>query len=281
MSSFKPKQQQRNTNGPRVFEKYPTPEGGNQTARISLIVDLGDQEREDFVDQNTKETRPQAPVQQVAIFADLVEQEVDYGGEIGVQQYRLMLNKNFMGDILGVNFSAVPPRDGEGNMIKDKKWTFHPANLLTKLAKATGKTEIIDPESDFNMDIGLLLGQALMVEVEVVEKVSDKKDDKGEPIVFTNVRPKGYGQIPKIKGKLVDVDPLKQEPIIVTFDNATEETVKYLRPGIIAKIKKALNYQGSQIQAVLEGLGDTGGATPPRPEPEESNDDGLDNDDPF
>ena len=68
-----------------------------QAARISLIVDIGTQERPDFEEKdkqgNVIEVKPQKPAQQVVVFADLVDQVVDYGGDIGEKQYRLMLNK--------------------------------------------------------------------------------------------------------------------------------------------------------------------------------------------
>ena len=58
--SYKP-QAQSNTSGERkpsgiapngVAYKYPVPEGGSQAARISLIVDIGTQERPDFEEKD-------------------------------------------------------------------------------------------------------------------------------------------------------------------------------------------------------------------------------------
>lgn len=86
--------------GKRDFDSnfnMPEPKAGSRPARISLIVDLGIQERPDFEDSKTKETRPQSPCQQLAIFADLPNDVVDYGGNIGKQPYRLCLNKTFAG----------------------------------------------------------------------------------------------------------------------------------------------------------------------------------------
>src|SRR5690554_2240331 len=131
------------SNGQRRSEKFPVPEGGSQMARISLIVDLGIQNREEIVDPNTGESKPQKPQHQIAIFADLVDQVVDYGGEIGKKQYRLTLNKSFKGEVAGINFAAVPPRNADGKIIEGKMWTFAPASILTKLAKATGQTQIL------------------------------------------------------------------------------------------------------------------------------------------
>lgn len=239
----------RSNNEPKY--NFPIPSDGNQDARISLIVDLGEQEREDGENEDGT-TYTRKPCQQVAIFADLVDEVVDYGGDIGEAQYRLMLNKNFKGDVQGINFTAVPPKDAQGNTIKGKIWSFHPANLLSKLAKATGKEVILGGNYEDNMNLELLLGQPLMINVEVKQTDSDKKDDDGNPIVYTNVRAAGYSPIPKKKGVQLDVEELRVEPKCITFDNATVEDVKVLRYAIRKKIKLANNYTGSQMQKAIE-----------------------------
>ena len=144
--AFKP----RNSNTPRSNNSgentglFPVPKAGSRKARVSLIVDLGEQNRPDFEDEKTGTTKPQKPCQQVAVFADLVNDTVDYGGTIGKQHYRLLLNKTFAGEITGINFMFVPPKDAKGKIIEGKPWQLHPANILTKLAKATGNTDIIE-----------------------------------------------------------------------------------------------------------------------------------------
>lgn len=249
--AFKPK-----SNGTkRDFDsniKYPTPESGNSEARISMIIDLGTQEREDFEDPVTKEVKPQKPCQQVVVFADLVEQVVDYGGDIGEAQYRLCLNKNFKGVVEGINFTAVPPRDAKGDIIKDKLYSFHPANMLTKIAKATGHTEILGVSQEHNMDIERLLGEPLMIDVSVKETDSGKTDDKGEPIIYKNVNVGTLSTVPK--KNLANFGKLQAEPLLITFDNATPEAVKFIRKNLIEKIKLAQNYAGSNMQKAIEAL---------------------------
>lgn len=251
--AFKP--QGSNSSTPRTSNEpkynFPIPSDGNQDARISLIVDLGEQNREDGENEDGT-TYSRKPCQQVAIFADLVDEVVDYGGDIGEAQYRLMLNKSFKGDIQGINFTAVPPKDAQGNTIKGKIWSFHPANLLSKLAKATGNEVILGGNYEDNMNIEKLLGAPLMINVEVKQTESDKKDDNGNPIVYTNVRAAGYSPIPKKKGVQLEVSELTAEPKCITFDNATAEDVKVLRYAIRKKIKQALNYQGSNMQKAIE-----------------------------
>ena len=255
---FKPKNANSSGNGKREFDpsfKMPEPKAGSRPARISMIVDLGTQERPDFEDPKTKEIKTQAPAQQVIVYADLVNDVVDYGGSIGMQQYRLCLNKTFGGETQGVNFTAVPPRDAEGNMISGKPWGFHPMNLLTKLSKAVQKPEVIE-----SMDIEELLGEAFMAQVEVRKTESkDKKDDEGNPVVYTNVNFKSAAEIPMIPDDdgneaPMRVKPLAVEPMIISFDDAKPGQIKYLRKSVINMIKLAKNYSGSKMQEAVESF---------------------------
>lgn len=227
--------------------KYPEPKAGSRAARVSLIVDLGIQEREDFEDPKTGETKPQKPCQQVAVFADLTHDVVDYGGDIGMQPYRLLLNKTFMGNLEGVNFTAVPPRDAKGNMIDGKKWGFHPANLLTKVAKAVGKPEVIE-----SMDIEQLLDMPFMAQVEVKKTESNKEDADGNKIVYTNINYKGAAEVPEVDDVPIKVKPLAIEAKCITFDNAEAEDIKFIRWALLNKIKTATNYVGSKMQKAVE-----------------------------
>lgn len=277
--SYKP-QAQANSTGERkntgtapngVAYKYPVPEGGSQAARISLIVDIGTQERPDFEEKdkagNVIEVKPQKPSQQLIIFADLVDQVVDYGGDIGEKQYRLMLNKNFKGDIAGVNFGAVPPRDADGNLIEGKIWTFHPANLLTKLAKATGNEHILGVDEATNMDIGALLGAGFYADVEVKSVDSGKKKEDGTPIIYNNVNFKGAAKLPMVKGKQLEIDALQVEPMILNHDNVTEETLVFIRGKVVEMMKLAKEYDGSNLQKLLSKGGSAAKTEPVKAEP--------------
>lgn len=229
---------------------FPVPKAGSRKARISLIVDLGEQNREDFEDEKTGEKRPQKPCQQIAVFADLVADTVDYGGEIGKQHYRLLLNKSFAGDIQGINFTSVPPKDAKGNIIPNKSWGFHPANLLSKLAKAIGKPEVIE-----SMDVEQLLGEPFMAQVEVNEKDSGKVNKDGEPIIYRNVNYKGCAEVPlDDDDNPLPMPELKQPPRCITFDNATVDDIKFLRKKLIEMIKLANDYSGSQMEKAIKAF---------------------------
>lgn len=229
---------------------FPVPKAGSRKARVSLIVDLGEQNREDFEDEKTGEKRPQKPCQQIAVFADLVADTVDYGGEIGKQHYRLLLNKSFAGDIQGINFTSVPPKDAKGAIIPNKPWSWHPANLLSKLAKAVGKPELI-----VDQDVEQLLGLPFMAQVEVNEKDSGKVDKDGEPIIYRNVNYKGCAEVPlDDDDNPLPVPELKQPPRCITFDNAAVDDIKFLRKKLIDMIKLANDYAGSNMEKAIKAF---------------------------
>lgn len=249
--AFKPKEQPRSGNsGPVVQREYPTPKAGSRPARISLIVDMGIQEREDFEDPKTKEKRPQEPCQQVAVFADLTRDRVNYGEGIGEQYYRIPINDVFKGEVRGINFITVPQKDGDGNILKDAdgKWlptVLHPNSKLTRLAKAIEKPEIV-----FSHDIDQLLNGAFMATVEVkVTESKDKVDEKtGQPIIYKNVNFKGQAPVPEG----YEIPELETPAMSIQFDTATKDQIKYIRAGLLKQIKLAKNYAGSKMQKAIE-----------------------------
>ena len=249
---FRPK----NSNTPRPSNSgentglFPVPKAGSRKARVSLIVDLGEQNRPDFEDEKAGETRPQKPCQQVAVFADLVNDTVDYGGTIGKQHYRLLLNKTFAGEITGINFMFVPPKDAKGKIIEGKSWSLHPANLMTKLAKAVNKPEIIE-----SGDIEQLLNAPFMAQVEVKEKDSGKTNDAGEPIIYRNVNYKGCSEVPlDDDDQPMQVAGLNTEAKCITFQNAKVEDIKFIRKKLIDMIKLANDYAGSNMEKAIQAF---------------------------
>jgi hypothetical protein len=249
--------------------------GGNRPARISLIVDLGTQKRDNFVEEYsptlakhikalegdgflTEEDGkqfiniPQTDQPQIAVFADLVHDVVDFGGDLGKQPYRLSLNGSDFGNMRGIGFSGCYSFDKNGQILKDKGFTFHSMSPLTKLAKATKQEQIISGSGKDNMDVEQLLGKACMVQVQKSEPSEDK--------CYLNY--KGCSEVPMVASDPSDPDseevpmtikPLQSEALIITFDNVTEDSKKWLRGDLIKKIKEAVNYQGSNMQKVLEG----------------------------
>lgn len=247
--------------------KFPVPKAGNRPARVSVIVDLGNQNRKDYIDPQTQEAKPQAPADQIAIFLDLTSDVLDYG-TLGHQPYRLMLNKSFAGEIDGINFGIGPVRDANGNEIKGRPWNYHPMSIITKLAKAA-KIENILNGSD--LDLEQLLNKPLMAQIEV-KKTEDKKGtidpNTGKVRVYENVNFRGVSEVPEMPdGSPFPVPPCAMEPRVISFDTATAEDVKFIRRDVLKKIKTANNYAGSQMQRAIEeyeaGLGQQ--AAPAKP----------------
>lgn len=256
--AFKPRGQREGSgSSDNVQRFYPVPKKGPRRARVSLIVDLGVQEREDF-DIGKPTQKPQKPAPMVAIFADLVNDVVDYGGEIGMAQYRLLMNGTFKGVLKGIPFQPTPPKDGDGNTIKGKQWGLHDNSLITKLAKAVNK-----PEVQYDMDLEALLDEQFMADVDVNEVASGKEDADGNEIIYKNVNFKSSAKVaPVIKededGNEVEEVPtfakLKTPALCVTFENATVETVSVIRANIIKQIKLAQDYPGSNMQKAIEAM---------------------------
>jgi hypothetical protein len=252
--------------------------GGSRPARISLIIDLGVQQRDPFTEayvesspkhikalaeqgaiilDNGEISIPQKDQPQIAVFADLTSDVVDYGGDLGRQPYRLSLNGSDFGAMRGMGFSGSYAFDKNGQIQKDKGFTFHTMSPLTKLAKATKQTQIISGSGVDNMDVAQLLDKPFMAQVDKTEKT---KDD-GTEAIYLNF--KGCSEVPMVPSDASDPDseevmmmikPLLAPPTVITFDNVTEDVRKWIRGDVAKKIKLAVNYSGSKMQAVLEGV---------------------------
>lgn len=293
--AFKPKRQNSGkSNSNFEYRELPVPKDGTRAARVSLIIDLGIQEREDFENPDGSKKK-QEPCQQVAIFADLVNDKVDYGGDIGEQQYRLCLNKTFAGKMQGINFQCIPPKDGDGKTLKPDPtknlfYQLPPASLITKLCKAVGRPEVAidNRKNPASLDLEQLLNLPFMADVQV--KITEKEMDDGTKRVYKNVNYRGASAIPMIPvldedgeptgdEKLMKVKALDATPRCIQFETATKDDVQFIRYGIRQMIKLAKDYPGSAMQKAIEAWEaenvkqDDGEATPepkaetPKPTP--------------
>lgn len=245
-------------------KEFPKIKGGEEgvwalPARISLIVDLGQQERENFEEEykgdskqeealkreknpailverdgKTYFSNPQTPVRQVAIFADLMTEKVDFGEKIGEKPYRIMLNKSFQGNISGTALTVMKSRDKDGKTIEDSPKTFHVRSLLSKLGKACGVNFVKNGN-----DIRALASQAFAATVE------NKKAKSGDA-VYTNFRDAS----PLMEG--VVVPEMETECQLITFEDATKEQIQFLWSNVIKTIKKSGDYAGSQIEKAIQ-----------------------------
>ena len=311
--SFQPKRNNGSGDGSGKNDfLYPGPNstdagGANHVCRVSLIVDMGIQERENYVEAYNSAKKehvealatrgahlttpeygddagvecisiPQKPKQAVAVFVDLVDDGVvNYGGNIGEAQYRYMLNREFKNVVSPITFDAVPPKG------KSKLWTFHGGSVLTKLAKATKNTQIISDGKD-NMDISQLLNQSCLIDLEVSKT---PKTDGGH---FTNVK---HAALSKLRDG-EEIAELGEPALLVSFAAATKDEVKFIRKCVRDKIVLAKDFVGSQMEAAFVEAGyceagekpESNSAPAPEPEPQEApqeptGDDDFDSDVPF
>lgn len=232
----------------RSAREFPTPEEGSQLGVVNLIVDLGKQELEDFEDPNTGEKRPQKPARQFGVFIDLPESIVDYGGSVGEKPFRLRTVKSFKGNIKGWKFTkCYPMKDNQVDF--DAMPTFHANNPFRKLAIATGQEQIFR-DKEHNMDISQLLGKTCMVDVKVTPW--EKGDKSGVDVKFGGASKAKSNYIEKMFPEGI---PDCGEPMLITFDNATADNVKFIHKDLREFIKGALNYEGSMIQKAFVEAG--------------------------
>ena len=209
-------------------------------SQVETMLKKSDFEKVKITEQGDKfivnaQVRQPKDRQEIAVFADLVGNIVDYGDEIGKKPFRVMLNKSWKGEIRGLGLTVVPPQSGN-------VWTFAASSMLTELAKVTRQNTITDGsvKNDLN-NIGLILGKSLMVDIAKVED-GDK--------VYVNV--KGISSVPSALAKMIDYSLVN--PVGISFDDVTVESLKAagIRGNIIKKIKQANNYQGSKMQKAIE-----------------------------
>lgn len=179
--------------------------------------------------------------QEVAITADLVDVEVDYGNDIGVKPYRMLLNSVWEKQVKGF---ALNPRK-----------PFSPNSFMAKLAFATKQKAILEEGTDMN-DVGKLLGQPFIMDVSK-DGSFIKRQGVSAP------RPKDVISPLSIEGYPNGVG--------ITFANATVELLEAAQPrkAIIDRIKAASNYEGSAMKAAVEAYEAGKGYTSTSASPEE------------
>lgn len=179
--------------------------------------------------------------QELAIMADLTELEVDYGGDIGIKPYRVLLNKFFKGNINGFQLKKSPPEKDGG------VWTVKSNTKLAEIATATGLKSLLQVDLE-EADWAELLGQAMNVSL---TKSGDKEQyvNVGKCVALKKKKNRKTGEM-----EVEEVEELAEEPLLITFDDVTVDILKkaHLRYDIIQKIKSASDYKGSQMQEALE-----------------------------
>lgn len=228
-------------------------EEGLTTAYIVGFIDNGTQER-DPIKRDDGTYKDQRPAQQIFGYYEFPDVIIDWdkcmkdpdkeGQEkLGKKPYRHPIHRVFKGVPTGINFNPAPPMDNEGNIIKDRKWTFAATSIFTKLAKAANVKSIIDPDSEDNMDISLLVGKPLMVDVEIKEGKNGGQ--------FLNVK----NPVKLIKG--AKAPKLTTDTFLIDMDtDDTEMVKKNMRFGDAKVVVKAPEFVGSPLQPVIKEVFD-------------------------
>lgn len=206
--------------------------------------------------------------QEIAIFADCTEMEVDYGEEIGVKPYRVMLNRSFKGEITGFQLKKVPPNEKGGI------WTIKGNTKLAELATATGHKDLLNVDLD-DADWSEMLGEGFNLQL---TRSGDKEQyiNVGKCVSLKKKKNKATGKM-----EVEDVEELSEEPVAITFDNATVELLEKAKPryDVIKKIKTATDYEGSAMQEAVEAYEELMKAKFKNSKSEESEDEDDEDDD--
>ena len=181
------------------------------------------------------------PREEVMYAGDLVDMAVEYVEGEEPKQYRVWLNQqDFMTkQMKGFSTKFAPPMKDGG------LWTFSPLSMHTKLAEATGKTSILKSGDDFG-DLSLLLGQPFGIPTTQKETTSKGKD-------YVNLKVGAPVRLSK-KALALGITELDCTPEAISFEDVTVEQLENIMPNrlVIAKIKMAINYEGSQMQKAIE-----------------------------
>lgn len=147
--------------------------------------------------------------------------------------------------------------DEDGNELPDKpRWvseTIPIHNLAADKAKSTQRYLALDPQKKFGGDFSKLVGTPVNITI-----VINQKDDKKYINIagITAMRAKDADKCP----------PLVNDARVFDLDDPNLEVFKTFAEWIQNKIKGNLNYQGSKLQALLEGKVKD---APPPPPPQE------------
>ncbi len=260
----------------------------NHVAIVSGLIDLGVQERPDYVEEYTGTKKQEKaikdgrsyvrenedgeeeivtelkPVDQVAIFADFPEIMINYGkffskdGEDDWKPYRHLITGTFWNKAdrkmyaKGVSLSCSPNDKAKGG------WAYDPKSTISKLAVATGSAKS-PVEQDF--DIGELLGGVFSMDLVAEES----KDGKHINIKANN---------PSKKHKTVKVPEYDIEPMGIMLDGDNdEEDLKQLRPAIINTLELAEGWATSGLKEELDNLKDSSSEKKGSDDQEEEEDD--------
>lgn len=194
-----------------------------------VIVDYKTQKKERHV------FWPQKPQRAVAISVDFPQFKYDWGGEIGEQPFRFLLNGEFIHKGMKRSDIVVARTYDLKETTKDfsPRWSLAKNSLLHKAAVATN---VIKPDEPFTkQDIGKLIGKAALFE----SRFWLEGEYANEKISFKGEVPEGM-PIPEFN---------EDSLYYINLDGENEESaVKQLRKSVKNTIKNSVSYEGSKLQ---------------------------------
>lgn len=231
---------------------------------ISGIYDLGIQNREPIEQEwNEKDAKregaeeyqaggkrmlriPMKPTHGVAIAVDapsiLVDKGKWFGDASDPKPLRLLLNGEFSIPNGEKRLTVVGrPFWVQHTKMDDGTWAFTKTNNLHKLAEAAG---LLDDKGYFTKErIGELLGKPIQCQFRVYMKPSKGKEYYSEEIKLAGMVPEGV--------PIPDYDQTLLHGVNLVGDN-DETAVKQLRASVRNTIKRAINYEGSDIKQLFD-----------------------------
>ena len=175
-----------------------------------------------------------APTTEVEVILDFPTLLVEYieDDEDSIRPYRHYMK--------GYDFASQTPAGFPLKANYETK-TLDSRSTLYKLAKSAGLKNIIDPNSDENMEIDQLANQVVNIDIE------HKEDKKGNTRIVINT-----GSISRCK-EADEVPELEQGCHAISFEDVTLEQLVAMRvrPSNLEQMKKAKNFEGSNMEEVL------------------------------
>lgn len=187
--------------------------------------------------------RVEQPVIEAGMYPSRIVQMIDLG--LQAQRPYQGKEKNPANEIM-ITYELVDTFciDKDGNEMEDKpRWISETLPLYSidqEKAKSTQRYKAVDPEDAYDGDFSKLVEEAVNVSL-VHNKVGDKTYVNVAGI--SGMRPKDAAKCPELKNpaKVFDLD----DPDMEIFGSLPE--------WVQTKIKANLNYQGSKLQAAVEG----------------------------
>lgn len=236
---------------------------------ITGLYSLGTQTREDAEEEaNPSKTYPEGatffdkggksfvrfprrPVPTVAIAVDIPSWGVDYGPFFGNESnptpYRALLNNTWAqyDETLGKKVQVITGYPLTEIKHDSGRWAFAKNSTLHKLAEAC---DLLDADGYFTKDrVGELLGRPIQLQVQVSLNPSKDGTRKylSEKVKIAGVVPEGL-VFPELDESLIHG--------LNFFGDNDPEMVKKIRKVVKDTVKRAIDYDQSDIKAVLEAI---------------------------